>query len=220
MKRIFKLTLSIFMIFGLCACSSTTKEASATPGKTTQSTSVDIEAQKEIAQQYFTAMANGDIETANSLTTDDFKDGFKIKDTYDDLESILDQYGLQDSYGTQIDQVVSIACQKVFQEYSILEDTDSVKANVTAIDISDMESKVKSLAKEYIAKNLVNMATIVVSQGKEAAIAQLAPEAVQYVYNNVQEEINNLQYQNYTMTFSFEKVDGTWKISKTEKTAD
>lgn len=220
MNKLFQLILGVCMILGLCACNSTTKEASGTPGKTIQSTSPDIEAQKEIAEQYFTALANGDIETANSLTTDDFEDGFKIKDTYNDLESILDTYGLQDSYGEQIDQVVSMACQKVFQDYSISEDTDQVKANVVAIDISDLESKVKSLAKDYIAKNIVNMATTVISQGKEAAIAQLAPEAVQYVYNNVQEEINNLQYQNYTMTFSFEEVDGTWKISKTEKTAD
>ncbi|MBB5183721.1 hypothetical protein [Catenisphaera adipataccumulans] len=219
MKKLLTILLSGLLVFSISACQSTeTNTSQTTSTSSTSTSSADIEAQKEVAQAYIEAIQNGDIDTANSYCTDDFSDAFEIKSTYDEFEDLLSKYNLEDTYGSQADQAIAYICQKVFKEYSMSDNTDSVQATISAIDISQIKSDVKSAVKTYIKNNMSSIASTVMSSGTQAAIEQYAPDAVDYVYSQVQDEVNNLDYKDYKVTFTFEKVDGEWKISKTEKT--
>lgn len=219
MKNIGKCILIMGLTLSMTGCqslSNTNKNQMAAAAQSSVSSS-DLQAQKQAAQAYMEAMKQGDLQTALSYCTDDFEDGFKIKTLNDKINELLQKYNLSDSYSAQASEIVSSAAQNVFKKYTFDDDSESVEATVEAIDVDEVENSIKSYTNEYIEKNSSSMISDFMSGGKDAVIQKIAPDLVNYIQEKAEDEINHLQYKKMKVKFSFEKVDGSWKISKTEK---
>lgn len=183
--------------------------------ETTQLSASDITEQQETAQAYMAAMQQGDLTGALSYCTEDFQDGFKVKDLHDSLNEIMQKYNLT-GYSSQMDQIVQEATQKVFASYTLDSSNSEVTAAVNGIRVDKLEGKVKTLVKDYMADHASDVLDILTSGGDAQKIQELAPEVIKYISDHAQSELQSLKYENMTVRFAFKKENGAWKIAKTE----
>ncbi len=209
-KKLFCALCALTLVAG-CSNSNNTSTTTTNPSSLSQE---DLNQQQAVVQEYYAAIQSGDIKTANGFLTDNADDQTKVKELYTTLDGIATKYNLYDSYQYEIDMYLSYVVSYYVQSYEVTStDQDGVHVKMNAVNVEHITNKLKTYLKDYIFEHKGDIAQAVAS----GDYTSLGYDLINYIQTQTDLELADLNYEEMNVTFSFERVDGQWKISRIQK---
>lgn len=178
---------------------------------------------KSNVNEYFTILKSGDYTGTTKLCSEDYNDGFGVKEYYDSLNKEMSDPSMGEAFIKEGTEFTKKMMAKAFKSNTIDSveeegDTATVVVSGECIDLNvfdNIEQAVdfNALGEEYGNAHLAELQDIYINQGEEAMQESILKGVTPLIFDKFEEYIDKSNYVQYKMEVKIKKVNDQWLIS-------
>ena len=210
MKKLVSSLCALALALGMAGCSDNSEETLANAEKTVTS--------------YFDAVQAGDVNQMDTYVVDDFYDPLGIYGIQDEIDDLLEDLDMGDSFDGEAREFVKNAVSGAVTEYEITsseageDDTVTVVVNAQAkdyenVDLTSVESELYTFAEDYATENAERLYQIMNEQGQDAMMEAMMQDIAGTMFDRMEEAFLSAESSSLTINYELTQEDGTWLLS-------
>lgn len=206
MKKIINLVLVSILLFTFTGCGNSHEE--------------EI---KSNVNEYFTVLKGGDYAGTSKVCSEDYNDGFGVKEFYDSLNTEFKNAQMGATFDKEASEFVKKIMTKIFKSNNVESveekgDTATVIISGECIDLDsidniDKEVDLDGIGEEYANEHLTELQNIYATQGEEAMNNTIMEALAPIMFDEFEAYVDKANYIQYKMEVTVKNVDDKWLIS-------